>query len=270
MRLHTQPRKFLAMQPPRRIIPNLPRIPRLQSPHCARRHGRRHLSPRQHIRRPKRHLRPAFRILRHRNNRVRSVQPNPNQIHSRPHLHPTHSSSLSVSSANSVVNSLLFSSLLFSFLLFSFLCSALLCLNSNTSTFSLSFSYLFPFNFKLSTVNLLLFSLLPKPRRLSNHDAAHDKHRNTHHRQRPRRHPTKIHPRHSRHRRKINKHSRRRGHQNPIQNPSPCRDFPFGRSPIHPRLNKLLLQVIPLPFASRRILPLHLLRPRRRRKRNRP
>src|SRR5579872_1521449 len=152
MRLHTQPRKFLAMQPPRRIIPNLPRIPRLQSPHRTRRHRRRHLSPRQHIRRPKRHLRSPFRILRHRNNRVRSVQPDPNQIHSRPHLHPTHSSSLSVSSANSVVNSLLFSSLLFSSLFFSFLLFSFLFFSS------LFFSFLL--------FSLLCSALTPTPLRL--------------------------------------------------------------------------------------------------------
>src|SRR5580704_15615139 len=105
MHLHAKPRELITMQPPRRIIPNLPHIPRLQSPHRASRHRRRHLSPRQHVRRPKRHLRPPFRILRHRNNRVRSIQPHPNQIHSRPLIHPTHSS-FSASSANSVVNPL--------------------------------------------------------------------------------------------------------------------------------------------------------------------
>src|ERR1700733_10057668 len=112
MHLHSQSCELIAMQPPRRVIPNLPHIPRLQSPHRARRYRRRHLPARQHIRRPKRHLRPAFRILRHRNNRVRSIQPHPNQIHSRPHLHPAHSSqsssSYSVSSSTSVVNPLVF------------------------------------------------------------------------------------------------------------------------------------------------------------------
>src|SRR5580704_18071942 len=112
MHLHSQSCELIAMQPPRRIVANLPHIPRLQSPHRARRHRRRHLPTRQHVRRPKRHLRPAFRILRHRNNRVRSIQPHPNQIHSRPHLHPAHSSqsssSYSVSSSTSVVNPLVF------------------------------------------------------------------------------------------------------------------------------------------------------------------
>src|ERR1700685_3484235 len=89
MHLHSQPRKLIPMQPPRRIVPHLPHIPSLQPPHRARRHRRRHLPPRQHVRRPKRDLRPPFRILRHRNNRVRSVPPHPNQIHSRPHLPPT-------------------------------------------------------------------------------------------------------------------------------------------------------------------------------------
>src|SRR5580704_6861755 len=89
MHLHAKPRKLITMQPPLRIISNLPHIPRLQSPHRASRHRRRHLPSRQHVRRPKRHLRPPLRILRHRNNRVRSIQPHPNQIHSRLVLHPT-------------------------------------------------------------------------------------------------------------------------------------------------------------------------------------
>src|SRR5579863_4952776 len=105
MRLHSQSRKRIAVQPPRRVIPNFPHISRPQSPHRTRRHRRRHLPSRQHVRRPKRHLRPAFRILQHRNNRVRSVQPHPNQIHSCRPIHPT-SIFFSVLSANSVVNRL--------------------------------------------------------------------------------------------------------------------------------------------------------------------
>src|ERR1700743_1133706 len=119
------------MQPPRRIIPNFPDIPRPQSPRRTSRPRRPPLPPRQHVRRPKRHLRPAFRILRHRNNRVRSIQPHPNQLHSRLVLHPTHSS-FSASSATSVVNSLL-----------------LLCVNSGSSA---PLRYLFS-SFYLFTVD---------------------------------------------------------------------------------------------------------------------
>src|ERR1700733_13184428 len=89
MHLYTQSRELVSMQSRCRIISNLPHIPRPQSPHRTRRHRRRHLPPRQNIRRPKRHLRPALWIFQHRNNRVRSVQPHPNQIYSRPSFHPT-------------------------------------------------------------------------------------------------------------------------------------------------------------------------------------
>src|SRR5580704_8379330 len=81
MRLHAKPRELLAMQLPRRIVANLPHIARSQSPLRASRHRRCHLPPRQNVRRPKRNLRPPGRILRHRNNRIRSIQSHSDQIH---------------------------------------------------------------------------------------------------------------------------------------------------------------------------------------------
>src|ERR1700722_11543739 len=280
MHLHSQPRKLIAMQPPRRIIPNFPHVARLQSPHRASRHRRRHLPPRQHISRPKRHLRPAFRILRHRNNRVRSVQPHPNQIHSRLRFHPTSiipfisifarepkshlfSSLIAKQKKNAVIPSEA-RNLLFdaaprtsrrASVLSTFSCPLPSCLFIVTSL---------PHCFFTSPFSLL------KSRCPPNHHPANHQHPQTHHTQYSRRHPTKIHPRHSRHRPKINKDSRRPRNQNPIHQTPLRRDFPLRPTPIHPRLDKLLRQPIPIALATRPIPPLHLLGSRRRRKRDRP
>src|SRR5580704_7902908 len=214
------------MQPSRRIIPDFPHVARLQSPHRASRHRRRHLPPRQHIRRPKRHLRPAFRILRHRNNRVCRVQPHPNQLHSRSSFHPTSISKIAV--IPSVAR------------------------YSTPSRFFCAMNLLFlafPLYFVTSLLPCFASFFLPESRRPPNHHPTNHQHRQTHHRQNPRRDPAEIHPRYSCHRRKVHKHSRRPSHQNPIHNPSPRRNFPRGGSPIHPCLNELFRQPVPIAFS---------------------